>query len=232
LKEAIRICQNTGEKRLLGFSFNDMGDLLEAEGKLDQAENSYKQAVDIANGIGDQEETAEPRVSLAANLLDKGRPAESEALVRQTIPVFQKAKSKDMEVWANAVLAKALLAQGKADEAARVINSVATESVDDIVIRFEFTLASALVRAASQMPEEQRAARESIKAMVAETTRGGFIGYEFEARLTLGEAEMKSNQGEAGRRTLATLEKEARNKGFAFIEARASESHAADAIAQ
>jgi tetratricopeptide (TPR) repeat protein/tRNA A-37 threonylcarbamoyl transferase component Bud32/TolB-like protein len=232
LKEAIRICQNTGEKRLLGFSFNDMGDLLEAEGKLDQAENSYKQAVDIANGIGDQEETAEPRVSLAANLLDKGRPAESEALVRQTIPVFQKAKSKDMEVWANAVLAKALLAQGKADEAARVINSVATESVDDIVIRFEFTLASALVRAASQMPEEQRAARESIKAMVAETTRGGFIGYEFEARLTLGEAEMKSNQGEAGRRTLATLEKEARNKGFAFIEARASDSHAADPIAQ
>jgi hypothetical protein len=46
------------------------------------------------------------RTNLAEFFLSAGNPGESEALVRQSMPVFQEAKSKDDETWANAVLAR------------------------------------------------------------------------------------------------------------------------------
>jgi len=222
LNEALDICHSIGAKRPCGFASSNMGDLLELEGKLDEAENEYKESVAIWNELGNQQDGAEARMSLAELLGEEGRPGESEALVRQTIPVFQKAKWKDDEAEANVVLARALFVQGKTDEAAQVMNSVSLEGIDDKELQFKFTLASALIRAASGMPEEQSAARKSMNAMLAETTRRGYKGYEFEARLTLGEIEMKSNEVEAGRRRLAVLEKEARSKGFALVAAKAA----------
>jgi serine/threonine protein kinase/tetratricopeptide (TPR) repeat protein len=221
LNEALQFGQNSGEKRLLSTTLSTLGFLLEDEGKLDQAERDYKEGVRIANEIGEQVDTSEARTNLAEFFLSAGRPGESEALVRQAISVFQEAKSKDDETWASAVLARGLLAQGKTDEAARVINSVTIKGADTGT-RFEFILALVRVRAASRKPEDQRAARKSINSMVAETTRDGFKEYELEARLALGEIEMKSNQAETGRRMLAALEKEARSRGFALIADKAA----------
>ncbi len=222
LKEALEICQSIGAKRPCGFALSNMGNLLELEGKLDQAENKYKESLAIWNELGNQGDAAEARTSLAQLLLDEGRPGESEALVRQTIPVFQKAKWKGDEAGAKIVLARALFVRGNTDEAAQVINSVAIEGIENKETWFDFALASALIRAVSGKPEEQGLARKSINAILAEATRRGYKEYEFEARLTLGEIEMKSNHAEAGRRMLAALEKEARSKGFALIAAKAA----------
>jgi eukaryotic-like serine/threonine-protein kinase len=221
LNEALQFGQRSGEKQLLSTTFSTLGFVLEDEGKLDQAESAYKQGIRIANEIGSRIDASEAQTNLAEFFLSVGRGKESEALTRQVIPVFQEAKAKDDETWASAVLARSLLVQGKADEAARVIYSVAIEGADTGT-RYEFTLASIRVQAASRKPEDRRAARESVNALVAETMRNGFKGYELEARLLLGEIEMKSNQSEVGRRTLVALEKEARSKGFALIADKAA----------
>jgi hypothetical protein len=201
-----------------------MGDLFESEGKLDQAETRYTQSIAAFNAIGMRGGAAEVQMALAGLLREADRPGESEALIRQSIPVFHEEKLTEDEDEANVVLARALLAEGKSDEAARVINSIAMAGVEDKGLRFEFTLASALIRAASGKPEELATARESLTALLAEATHDGFKGDEFEARLTLGEIEMKGNHAEAGRRTLTALEKEARSKGFALIAAKAAKA--------
>jgi hypothetical protein len=57
--------------------------------------------------------------------------------------------------------------------------------------------------------------------MLAEATKRGFVGYQLEARLALGELEMKSRQTAAGRAHLTALEKEARTRGFLAVSRKA-----------
>jgi len=222
LNEALEICHRIGTKRPCGFATSNMGDLLETEGKLEQAEAKYKESISIWNELGNQADAAEAQTSLAELLLDEGRAGESEALVRQTIPVFQKVTWRGDEAEANIVLARALLAHGETEEAAQVINSVPIEGVENKETRFDYTLASAGIRAASGKPENQISARKSINAMLAEATRRGYKGYEFKARLALGEIEMKSGQAATGRARLAGLEKDARAGGFLLIVGKAA----------
>jgi serine/threonine protein kinase/tetratricopeptide (TPR) repeat protein len=222
LNEVLEICQSLGPKMQCGAAFGNMGDVLESEGKLDQAQALYKQSLAVFDELGTKEGAAEVQMSLADLLREADRPMESEALIRQTIPVFHASKLAEDEDQANVVLARALLAEGKSDEAAHVINSIAITGVEDKGLRFEFTLASALVQAASGKPDELAAATKSINALLTEATRGGFKEDEFEARLSLGEVEMKSKHTDSGRRTLAALEKEARSKGFVLIATKAA----------
>jgi hypothetical protein len=51
-----------------------------------------------------------------------------------------------------------------------------------------------------------------------------FKGYEFQAQLAVGPDGDESNNAEAGRRTLAVLEREARSKGFVLVAAEAAKS--------
>ena len=67
-------------------------------------------------------------------------------------------------------------------------------------------------------------ARKSLEAVIAETTRRGFVVYEFEARLALGEIEMKSGQATSGRARLAALEKQAAAMGFGLATRKAAAS--------
>lgn len=59
--------------------------------------------------------------------------------------------------------------------------------------------------------------KRSLKATLAEAIRFGFVSQQFEARLNLGEIEMKSGQIAAGRARLEALGKEAWTKGFLLI---------------
>ncbi len=218
---AVQINQDGGEKDLAYGLFSDLGIFKEEQGKLDEANKNYRESERIANEIGDQDGAAEARANEAELLLSEGRPAESESLVRPSLKHFHEENSKDDEGWASAVLARALLAQGKIDEALGIVNSLALESVGDTESRYEFILASAAVRAASLKPEDQRSARESIHAMLSETTRRHYKLYELESRLTLGEIDRKTAHVEEGRRTLIALEKEARTRGFDLIATKA-----------
>lgn len=51
-----------------------------------------------------------------------------------------------------------------------------------------------------------------------------FVRYEYEARLALGEIELKTNQVEAGQARLDALEQEASAKGFNLIADRAAQA--------
>jgi hypothetical protein len=57
---------------------------------------------------------------------------------------------------------------------------------------------------------------------VTEARKFGFLGVELEARLAMGEIEMKSGLTEAGSKRLADLEKTAQAKGYGLIARKAA----------
>jgi hypothetical protein len=65
-------------------------------------------------------------------------------------------------------------------------------------------------------------ARQELEAVLSEATQAGFVGYQFEARLALGETAKTSGHVVTARSNLASLEKEARAKGFGLIARKAA----------
>ena len=57
--------------------------------------------------------------------------------------------------------------------------------------------------------------------MLLEAKKYGYLSYEYQARLALGEVEMKAGKAAAGRARLAALEKDATGTGFLLIARKA-----------
>ena len=81
---------------------------------------------------------------------------------------------------------------------------------------------SSRIRAALGKPAE---ARTALEATLAEAKENGFVRYQLEARLALGEIELKSANPTVGRTGLTALEKDADAKGFYLIARRAANVH-------
>ena len=159
-------------------------------------------------------------MALAELSVEEGHPAESEVPVRQAIAEFQKEKTIDDEIWAQSILARALLEMGKPAEAQKEIARVAgLVAKSRTRFRLGMAIVAAQVRAALGKPGE---ASHSLLATLAEATKDGFVGYQFETRLALAEIEMKSGKSGAGRARLEALEKDATAKGFGLIARKAA----------
>ena len=61
----------------------------------------------------------------------------------------------------------------------------------------------------------------SLEAVLTEAKKYGYLIYEYQARLALGEVEMKSGKATAGRARLAALDKDATRTGFLLIARKA-----------
>jgi hypothetical protein len=67
-------------------------------------------------------------------------------------------------------------------------------------------------------------ATRTLDATLADGKKFSFLEYELEARLALGEIEIKSGKSASGRARLEALEKDARAKGFGLIAREAAEA--------
>lgn len=84
-------------------------------------------------------------------------------------------------------------------------------------------LDSAIVAARSLTASNEPAeAKTRLKAALSEATKTGFVPEQLEARLALGEIEMKSGKSAVGRARLEALEKDATAKGFLLIARKAA----------
>ena len=65
---------------------------------------------------------------------------------------------------------------------------------------------------------------KQLDAVLAEAKKYGYLIYEYQARLALGEAEMKSGKTAAGRARLIALDKDATRAGFLLIARKAEKA--------
>ena len=86
-------------------------------------------------------------------------------------------------------------------------------------MRLTWGIAAGRVRFAAGKLED---ARSGLEAVLREATQAGFVRYQFEVRLVLGEIWKKSGHTVTARANLASLEKEARAKGFGLVARKAA----------
>jgi hypothetical protein len=83
--------------------------------------------------------------------------------------------------------------------------------------RLSASIPYARIRGAASNPEAIRI----LKAILADATKYGFLGYELEARLALGELEARAGASKTSN-NLKAVEKDASNAGFGLIERKAA----------
>ena len=200
----------------MSYAISGLGQIAAVHGDLREARQRYEEALAIRNEIGEKGTTAESRLALATVSLEEGRPAEAEGPAGEAAEQFREQKDADNEALALAILARSLLAQNKPSEAQQGI--ARAPGVGSAYPRLSMAIVAARVDAASGKPA---AAFESLKTTLAKATNTGMLGLQFEARLALGEIEMKSGDRAAGQARLEALEREAAARGYGLIARKA-----------
>ena len=215
-----------------------LGDALETEGDLKGARKQFEDALAIRQKMGEVDLISETQVALADLDLAEGKQEQAEALLRTAIAQFEKEKEDPDASSAYVVLSRALLMQGKTDEANQAVRRSGELSLgnSDPALKLPIAIQSARVEMASVgLPTHGARAssaasvasvRQQLRSAVASATKSGYYGLACEARLALGELELKSNPTD-GRDQLSALAAETRSRRLVLL-AQKSEHAIAD----
>jgi tetratricopeptide (TPR) repeat protein len=219
---AVELSRTISDKRAYAWGLANLGSILSEQGQLPEARANYEQALRIQNDSREKSAAAYTRLALADLAVNDGTPSEVDLpQLREVVNVFAGEKAIDGEIAGHAVLARVLLAQGSAEDAWRevqALNSVVGESQT-----FEAHL-DAEITTARVLAATGKAAKASagLQAAVTKAKKAGFLAEVYNARLALGEIEMKSHPSGATRSRLKQLAREAHRKGFELIALRAA----------
>jgi hypothetical protein len=147
-------------------------------------------------------------------------------LARKALDAFRIAKAAESQISAHAVLAQALLAQGKSGAAGKEITlgRPLAAKTQQRLLRLQFEMAAAEVRADTDL----QSATAVLNSVALEAEKRGIRGMVYEARLALGKAEMKYGKQAAGRARLALVERDAASSGFVLVARKAGTLRASD----
>jgi eukaryotic-like serine/threonine-protein kinase len=227
-EQSLAIWQKNGDQSSSGYAMSGLGSLLLQEGDFAGTRKMYEQVLAIRTSSGDKLSMAETQLGLAELSLEEARsPVEQEAAMRQALEVFQKQKARDDETQAWCILARALLAEGKAlgaTDAMQHARSLAAKSQNP-EIRWRTAITAARIETAEKGVAHSTsviATRKELAAIITKSRELGYQGIELDARLALAEIEMKAGQITAGRTHLAAIEEDAKATGYNLIARKAA----------
>jgi serine/threonine protein kinase/tetratricopeptide (TPR) repeat protein len=197
------------------YPLSGLGDVHLARGELAEAQKQYDAAMAVCKDIDDQDFAAQLNVAQAAIALFEKRYPDGENLARQAATFYEKTNSTGSAAWAEAFLARNLLAQGKLNEAQAAASKAAVLSHQSTLQtpRYEVTLADARIKAKSGKKAE---ALQEAQAMLNSARKFGYRLYEYQARLAIGEIELGAGSTAASTH-LAALQNDARKTGALLI---------------
>jgi eukaryotic-like serine/threonine-protein kinase len=215
--EALEIQRRLKNQRPTGYLLYQLGDLAWLDGDMAQARKLHIQSLELRSQLGERGTAAESRIALAMLDLDEGRAAEAEGRAREAYTVFESQKAVDNQAWAQAVLARALLAQGRRAAAARDAQRARTlvRNSPNALTRIPVLIAAAFVDGITGTDAQARLAAAALQRLVDESRQRGIPRYELDAGLALAQVEARSSR-DAARARLVSLEKDARARGLAL----------------
>lgn len=227
-EQSLATWQKNGDQYSSTYATYSLGELLVQEADFPGARKMYEQTLATRTSAGDKLGIAETQLGLAELGLEEARSLdEQEATIRQVIEVFQKEAARDDEAQAWSLLVRTMLAKGKgpaAKEAAQHARTLAAKSQNPD-IRWVAAIAADRVEIAEKDVAHSlsgSAAGKELGLIISKSHELGYEGIELDARLVLGEMEIKTGHLEGGRQRLAVLEKEAKAAGFALIARKAA----------
>jgi tetratricopeptide (TPR) repeat protein len=178
----------------------------------------------VQEQLGNKSDAAETRLALAELNCDSGKGAEAEQLSRTAVEAFRAVAYADQEIFAQSVLSRSLLQQGKVDEARAAIAEAVrlSEKSRDVTVRIPVMLDHANFMAAGKKLGE---ARKAAQQALTQAHNLSLFRLQLEASLTLGQIEMQAKHPATARVRLHTLEKSARAKGFELIARKAANAN-------
>jgi tetratricopeptide (TPR) repeat protein len=223
-EEALTIAREMGNKSLIGYALYLLGEVYAHQGNLAAARKSDEQALQIRNELGEPRTISETQLSLANLSLEEKQYANAESLARDASAQLEKLNSVDDASVGYYILARILAAEAKTADAQAAIEKAAalTQKGSDTSARLRIAIESALLRANSGAPADISEAKKTIESALADAKKQNLTGIQLEARLGMGEVEMKSGDRSTGRAHLAFLQKDATSKGFLLIARKAA----------
>jgi DNA-binding winged helix-turn-helix (wHTH) protein/tetratricopeptide (TPR) repeat protein/TolB-like protein len=208
-------------------AMSELGDVLAAEGDLPGARQQYQAALDIRQARGKAGMAADSRLSLADVALEENHPDQAETLVRTAIAEYEKEQSNPAAASAYTELSRALLQQGKLEDARQAIQH-ATElshGTHDPTLKLPLAIQYSRVRMAEVGENSQgrvplRAAIQQLRSVIALAKKLHYYEIECEGRLALAEAEWKTDAA-ASRSQMEVLQKETHEHGLELLSHKA-----------
>lgn len=215
-EESLQISRAIGDREKAAIALTGLASALRAEGDLEQARERENEAIVIFEEVGDRQSAARSQLNLADLSVDQGRPAEAVPIATRVAQEFEGENAIRDQSLANAVLARALLAEGKTSDAQAAIDrSLALGSkYHDRGVELLVAIAAASTRASLGSQMEKARAVERLQQTISESTRLGFLNYTFEGRLALGELEIASGNRAVATTQLKVLQKDAAERGW------------------
>jgi len=210
--------------RLSASSF--MVRLLVVQGDL-AAASALMQEVNAHRWVSDSTSPYTPfdvLLTLALVALDDGRLSESRSFAQRALDSGRRGLEPDRQAAAASLLALGWLAEGSLPEARRAIAQTEARLpvTQDRLLRLTGGIAAARVRAASRSAGAVVAARRQLESLIQEAGDLGAVAIQFDARVALGQIEIKAGEVAAGRARLAALRQDAAAKGFVSLAAKAA----------
>jgi tetratricopeptide (TPR) repeat protein len=227
--EAIRPTQ--GGYQYLSSAMNELGEALETEGDLAGARAQFEQTLATRQKLGAEQLAAESQVELANLAIEEGHGEQAEALLRAALAEFEKEKTDPDSSSAWTSLSRALRIQGKLEEARKSAERGAELSLtsSDPLLRLPAEIEQARVDMASAAGAQLLAAQKRLNLVITTAHRLGYYNIESQARLALGECELKTSPA-VGRKHLAALASETRSRGLELVARHAEDAASKGAV--
>jgi DNA-binding winged helix-turn-helix (wHTH) protein/tetratricopeptide (TPR) repeat protein len=223
-ESSLEICHQLGSRGRQAVALEGAANALRMEGDVDGARKRYKEAISIFEEVGDKSEAAHVRLHLAELLTDEGKGSEAESLARQSADIFGETRAGRYLVEANLLQSNALTAQGRNAEARTLIEQVTKAAADSHNRRLELKAAitAARIQAALASPAEATESLRRLHRIISDAAEASFIDVGLDARLAVGEIELRAGDRAEGGADLEGLEKDAKNGGFLLIARKAA----------
>lgn len=205
-----------GGYQYLSGAISELGEVLEQEGDLPGARTQFQQSLALRQQVGAADLVAESQVELAALCIEEGHPEQAEPLLKTAIPEFEKEKSNPDAATAYTHLSRALLLQGKIDEARDAAERAIQLSPAPSGPALTIQAAIQKLRVDAASLADINPAMNELRSVASEARKLGYYNLESEARLELGHLLLRSN-APAGRALLAGLAADARGRGFELL---------------
>ncbi len=218
LEAALQKSQESGLQSDEATCISALGDVSQAEDDLTLAGTRYQRSLEIRTQLGEKGSIASTQVSLAALALEQNRGAQAESLARQAVQEFQREKLPDQEAGARDVLAQALLAEHKLEEAsAETAAAGALGATDPPTL---LSLAITEVRVSALKTGSVRSVQK-LQASSQHAREMGLVPYQLQARLAIGEIQMADGGKDRARVGLEALIHEAKQLNYKLISRKA-----------
>jgi serine/threonine protein kinase/tetratricopeptide (TPR) repeat protein len=223
-QQSSTIQHEIGGKGYYASTLVEIGRVFRQQAEADKAYRAYLDALSLQKQLGNKSDAAETRLALAELDCDSGKGAEAEQLSRTAVEAFRADAYADEEIFAQSVLSRSLLQQGKVDEARAAIAEAVrlSEKSQDVTVRIPVMLDHAnFMAAGKKLGEAGKAAQQAL----TQAHNLSLFRLQLEASLTLGQIEIQAKHPAAARVRLHTLEKSARAKGFELIARKAANAN-------